>query len=53
MTAELFGFDSFYFKKLKEAVDGRDNILGCEKTHVRTYFDQVVAVPTRRVFEGL
>ena len=53
MTAELIGFDIENLAKLKSAIDGKKNILGCEKTHVRSYFDQVVAIPSRKAFEGL
>ena len=53
MTAELIGFDFSLLTKLKESIDGKKGILGCEKTHIRTYFDQVIAIPSRKAFEGL
>ncbi len=53
MTSELLGFDYNYLSKLKNAIDGKQRILGSEKVHVRAYYDQVIAIPSRKLFEAL
>ena len=52
MTAELIGFDMKYFQRLIK-IDGKKEILGSEKTHVRCYYEQIIAIPTKKAFEGL
>ncbi len=53
LVFQLLDFDYDYLLKLKKAIDGKKGVLGSEKVHVRSYFNQVLAIPSSKVFEGL
>ena len=53
MIAELTTSNSLIYNKLKEAYNGRKNILGCEKVHVTGSFDCLLQVATKKSFDCL
>jgi len=53
MTAEIITLDSSVLTKMKERYDGRSNVIGCEKVHIRAYYDQIISSPTFKAFESL
>lgn len=34
-------------------INGKKGVLGCEKVHVRAYCDQIIALPSKRLFDAL
>lgn len=50
MTAEISTLDQSILPKMKSAYDGKTGKLGCEKLHIRTYYDQVIAMPALKAF---
>lgn len=53
LKAEISGFDSNYLPKLKEIFNGSSQTIGCGKVHLKEYYDQVIAMPSVELFEGL
>ena len=53
MIAELTTSNSLIYNKLKEAYNGRKNILGCEKVHVTGSFDCLLQVTSKKSFDCL
>jgi hypothetical protein len=38
---------------MKERYDGRSKVIGCEKLHIRAYYDQIISSPTLKAFDSL
>ena len=52
MSAEILGLPLSDLKKMQRTIDRR-NVLGCEKVHVRVDYDQVIAIPSVKLFQAL
>jgi len=53
MHAEIKTFDIKLLKKMTEDYEGKKFILGCEKMHINSMFDQVIAVVDPKVLNYL
>lgn len=53
MNIILTTLDTTIFKKLKERYDGKDNIIGCQKVHIRAIYEQVIIIVSQKTFEAL
>ena len=53
MNATLTTLDNTIYHKLKKEYDGEEEVIGCQKVHIRAVYQQIISVVNYRVFDSL